>query len=36
MNAYLFPDNYEVIKLLNQLKNGSIFNVDFREEYQDA
>ena len=35
-NAYLFPDNYETIKLLNQLKNGYIFNVDFREEYQDA
>ena len=36
MNAYLFPDSYEAIKLLNQLKNGHIFNVDFREEYQDA
>jgi len=36
MNAYLFPDSYEVIKLLNQLKNGHIFNVDFREEHQDA
>jgi len=36
MNAYLFPDSYEVIKLLNQLKNGHIYDVDFREEYQDA
>lgn len=34
--AYLFPDNFEVIKLLNQLKNGHIYDVDFREEYQDA
>jgi DNA invertase Pin-like site-specific DNA recombinase len=36
MQAYLFPDTYEVIKLLNQLKNGYIYDVDFREEYQDA
>ena len=35
-DAYLFPDNHKTIKLLNQLKNGLIFNVDFREEYQDA
>ena len=36
INAYLFPDNFEVIKLLNQLKNGHIYEVDFREEYEDA
>lgn len=35
-NAFLFPDNYETIKLLNQLKNGHLYSVDFREEYQDA
>jgi DNA invertase Pin-like site-specific DNA recombinase len=35
-NAYLFPDNYETMKLLNQLKNGHLYNVDFREEHQDA
>ena len=35
MNAFLFPDNYETIKLLNQLKNGLLYNVDFREEHQD-
>jgi uncharacterized protein YdeI (YjbR/CyaY-like superfamily) len=34
--AYLFPDNHETIKLLRQLKNGHIYNVDFRKEYQDA
>lgn len=36
IQAYLFPDTYEVMKLLNQLKNGHIYDVDFREEYQDA
>ena len=36
IQAYLFPDAHEVIKLLNQLKNGHIYDVDFREEYQDA
>lgn len=35
-NAYLFADNYETIKLFNQLKNGQLHSVDFREEYQDA
>ena len=35
-DAYLFPDRHETIKLLRQLKNGLIYNVDFREEYQDA
>jgi len=34
--AYLFPDNHETVKLLHQLKNGLIYNVDFRKEYQDA
>lgn len=36
MGAFLFPDNYETIKLLKQLKNGHVYNVDFREEHQDA
>lgn len=36
IEAYLFLDTHEVIKALNQLKNGHIFDVDFREEYQDA
>ena len=35
-NAYLFPDHYETIKLFNQLKNGHLYDVDFRKEYQDA
>ncbi len=35
-DAYLFSDKHETIKLLRQLKNGLIYNVDFREEYQDA
>ena len=35
-DAYLFPDRNETIKLLRQLKNGLIYDVDFREEYQDA
>lgn len=35
MNAYLFPDKHETMKLLNQLKNGQLYSVDFREEYQD-
>ncbi|MGD0466246.1 MAG: recombinase family protein [Gammaproteobacteria bacterium] len=35
-DTYLFPDRHETIKLLRQLKNGLIYNVDFREEYQDA
>jgi len=34
--AYLFPDNHETVKLFHQLKNGLIYNVDFRKEYQDA
>jgi hypothetical protein len=36
INAYLFPDHYETIKLFNQLKNGHLYDVDFRKEYQDA
>jgi DNA invertase Pin-like site-specific DNA recombinase len=36
VNAFLFPDNYETVKLLNQLKNGCLYCVDFREEHQDA
>ncbi len=35
-NAYLFPDSYETIKLLKQLKNGHLYEVDFRKEHQDA
>jgi DNA invertase Pin-like site-specific DNA recombinase len=36
IEAYLFPDSYETMKLFHQLKNGHIYNVDFRKEYQDA
>ena len=36
LDAYLFPDKHETMKLLNQLKNGQLYSVDFREEYQDA
>lgn len=35
-NAYLFPDNYETVKLFKQLKKGHLYNLDFREEHQDA
>ena len=35
-NAYLFPDSYDTLKQFNQLKNGHLYNLDFREEYQDA
>jgi hypothetical protein len=34
-DAYLFSDDYETIKLLNQLKNGLLYNLDFRKEHQD-
>jgi len=35
-DAYLFRDDHETMKLFRQLKNGHIYNVDFRKEYQDA
>jgi len=35
-NAYLFPDEHETIKQLNQLKNGQLYSVDFRKEHQDV
>jgi len=35
-DAYLFLDNHKTMKLFRQLKNGHIYNVDFRKEYQDA
>lgn len=33
VNAYLFSDDFQTMKLLKQLKNGHLHNVDFREEH---